>query len=222
MATTYIPSKDADLASWADNFSTLITASPTTYGLISGDATAIAAVVDPFLAAYTVITVPATKTIVTVADKNTTKFAMLSVVRSYAQRIATNPGVADSDKIALGLNLHGTPPSPIPEPTTMPIISIVSATPLNHVLRYADEVTPDKRSKPFGAAAMDLFVTIDTTPKTNPDEALFYGSVTKQPYFISYAPEDAGKIATLWARWSTRRGLVGPWSSSISQVIPTA
>ena len=39
----YIPARNANLIAWAANFSTLITASPGTYGLLAGDATAIAA-----------------------------------------------------------------------------------------------------------------------------------------------------------------------------------
>lgn len=222
MATSYIPSKEADLAAWADNFSALITAAPTTYGLIAGDATAIAAVVDPFLAAYAVITVPATRTMVTVATKNDTKFAMLAVVRSYAQRVVTNPGVDPGDKIALGLNLHGTPPTPVPPPVTIPLLALLGATPLNFTLRYSDEMTPDKRAKPFGAVRLDLFVKIDTTPKTDPDNSLYYSGFTKQPAFVAFAPGDAGKVATLWGRWANRKGDVGPWSSPVSQIIPSA
>lgn len=222
MANPYIPSKDGDLADWANNFNTLITAAPATYGLVAGDATAIDAVVDPFLAAYAIITVPATKTTVTVADKNTTKFAMLSVVRGYAQRIAVNPGVGDSDKIALGLNLHGTPPTPVPPPVTIPLLSLLGATPLNFTLRFADELTPDKRAKPFGAVRLDTFVTVDTTPKTDPTVALYYAGFTVQPANITFNPADAGKVATIWGRWANRRGQPGPWSSPVSQIVPSA
>lgn len=222
MALPYIPSKDADLVSWATNFSDLITAAPATYGLVSGDATAIAAVVDPFIAAYAVATTPATRTKVTVAEKDTTKFAMLSLVRTYSQRITVNPGVADADKIALGLNLHGTPPTPVPAPTTIPLLSLLGATPLNFTIRYADELTPDARKKPFGAVRLDTFVKIDTTPKTDPEDSLYYGGFTKQPAFVTFSPSDAGKYATLWGRWANRKGEVGPWSAPVSQIIPSA
>lgn len=222
MATSYIPPKDTDLGDWADNFSALITALPATYGLLAGDATAIAAVVDPFLAALAVATTPSTRTKVTVAAKDDAKFAMLSVVRTYAQRVVTNPGVDPADKVALGLNLHGTPPTPIPPPVTIPLISLLGATPLNFTLRYADEMTPDKRAKPQGVTRLDLFLTVDTTPKTDPTKALYYSGFTKQPAFVEFAPLDAGKVATLWGRWATRKGDVGPWSAPVSQIIPSA
>ena len=41
---TYIPAKDALFATWLENFSTLLTAAPATYGLTAPDATAVDAV----------------------------------------------------------------------------------------------------------------------------------------------------------------------------------
>jgi hypothetical protein len=214
MATPYIPTKDADLLTWAQNFSTLITASPTTYGLIAGDATAIAAAVAPYETAYPIAVNPATRTSVTVGAKDTAKFAMLGVLRSYAQIIGANPAVDSADKLALGLNLHGTPPSPVPVPTTMPLLSVVSATPLLHTLRFADELTPDKRSKPDGVSGMELYRTIAVSAASDPDAANYYALVTRQPFTISFDAGDAGKVCTYFARWINRKGERGPWSAA--------
>jgi hypothetical protein len=214
MATPYIPPKDADLANWADNFRDLIVASPTTYGLVAGDGTAIGNVVTPFLAAYTIAINPTTRTAVTVAAKDTAKFAMLSVLRSYAQIVSANPAVDPSDKIALGLNLHGTPPSPIPPPSTFPLLNVLAATPLLHTVRYADELTPDRRTRPFGAVGMELRRTIAVAPAVDPDAALFYALVTRQPVPVSFDSGDAGKICTYFGRWLNRKGQPGPWSAA--------
>ena len=69
----YIPPKDADLAAWLANFSSLLTASPTTYGQSSAVAVAVAAANSAYQAAYTLVTSPSTKTANTVAAKNTAK-----------------------------------------------------------------------------------------------------------------------------------------------------
>lgn len=214
MATPYIPPKDADLLTWADNFQTLIAASPTTYGLVTGDATAITAAFTPFETAYPIAINPATRTAVTVAAKDTAKFAMLSVLRSYAQIISADPAVDNADKIALGLNLHGTPPSPVPVPTTFPIISVLAATPLLHTMRWADELTPDRRTRPFGAIGMELRRTIAVAATSDPNAALFYALVTRQPNTIEFEASDAGKVATYFGRWLNRKGEAGPWSAA--------
>ena len=81
----YIPAPDASLNNWASNFSTLITAAPATYGLVAGDATAIATVVATWSAAYDLITSPSTKTKDAVQAKNAAKIAMLGTIRPYAR-----------------------------------------------------------------------------------------------------------------------------------------
>jgi hypothetical protein len=220
MATPYIPPKDSDLLAWATNFDNLITATPAVYGLVAADATAITAVVAPYQAAQAVVDNPATKTSVTVAAKNTAKQAMLAVVRVYAQTIAHNAGVTDADKLALGLNLPNTSPSPIPAPTSSPILTVIGATPGQLTIRFADSNTPDKRSKPQGVTQMQLFVQVSTTAGDDPADASFYAAVTKQPFAVDFEVADAGKIATLWARWQTRTGLTGPFSLGANFVIP--
>src|SRR3954463_5534654 len=94
----YFPPTDAALSAWADNFSTLITAAPATYGLVAGDATAIAAVVTPFVAAVAAVADPGTRTAALVADKNAKRAAMAAVVRPYAQQIRHDTTVTDMAK----------------------------------------------------------------------------------------------------------------------------
>jgi len=222
MAAPYIPPRDADLVPWATNFTTLITAAPATYGLVAADAVAIDAVVQPYLAAQTLVDNPATRTSVTIADKNNKKQAMLVTCRAYAQTIANNAGVTDADKITLGLNLPNNNPSPIPAPTSSPIVTVIGATPSQLTIRYADENTPASRAKPQGVVALQLFIGVDTITLTDPADAVFEALVTKQPFAVTFDPTDAGKIATMFGRWSTRTGLVGPFSLAASFIVPAA
>lgn len=219
MASGYIPDKQEDQATWALNFTTKITASPTTYGLIAGDATAIAAAVNPFLAALTVATTPATRTAVTVNTKDTTRANMLAVCRSYSQQIVKNPGVTDANKIALGLNPGGTGPTPIPAPVTEPILGLIKMTHLSGQFRSSDSATPDIRAKPFGAVAMELWRFIGTTTPVGPEDATFVGLVTKQPFTQSFDAADVTKKVWCWGRWVTRTGEVGPWSTALQSII---
>lgn len=221
MTAPYIPPSDAAFLAWSVNFSTLITASPATYGLVTADAVTIQAANDAYAAAQAVVDSPATKTVTTVAAKNAAKNSATGIYRTYASQIRINPGVSNSDKLALGLNLPNNSPSPIPAPTSSPIIAVIGSTPGQHTMRFADSNTPDKRSKPQGVTAMQVFRTIGVSVATDPDAALLYGTFTKQPFAINYDSGDAGKVSTLWARWVTRTGLIGPWSSSVSAIVPS-
>jgi hypothetical protein len=210
----YIPAQDVNLATWADNFSDLITAGPATYGLLAGDATAIAAVVTPFLSAYSLAVNPSTRTPVTIADKDDAKIAMLALVRQYAVQISLNAGVLTADKIAVGVNPRTSTPTPIATPTTSPVVTIVSAPPLQHILRYRDEMSsPTVKAKPYGVTQILIYATASATPITDQNALDFKGAYTKAPSLIEWQPEDAGKQAYYAGRWMTRAGKVGPWSS---------
>lgn len=213
MATPYVPPKDADFLTWAENFADLITASPATYGLDSVAAAAIQLAVDDYSAAYALAVNPATRTPVTVANKDSARIVANGITRTYAAQIRINPGVTNGDKLALGLNLPNNSPSPIPAPTSFPLLTFLSAGPLTHQFSYKDSDTPVGKAKAPGAVQMYLYAQAATTVGTDPDTFLLKQPVTKSPFLVEWGPGDAGKIATYAARWVTRRGLMGPWSS---------
>jgi hypothetical protein len=192
MTAPYIPTKDGDLDAWANNFADLITATPALYGLTPAEALSIQTEVDAWNVAYPLAINPGTRTPVTVSAKNAAKIAMTIICRTFASQVRINPGVADADKLDLGLNLPNNSPSPIPTPPTFPLLDIASAGPLIHVMRFADNTTPDSRRKPDGAVAMQLFA-VDSG--------------------------DLGETASYAARWVNRKGEPGPWSAPISFVI---
>lgn len=219
MSDPYIPPRDTDYDSWLNNFKTLILAAPTTYGLTITDASAINTYYNSWHAAYLLAINPTTRTPVTVAAKDTQKALTQPPIRVYAQTIRANAGVSDANKIALGLNLPNFTPTPIPQPSTSPLINVIGATPLQHTLRYADTNTPDSKKKPFGAQQLLLFVAVADDPVVDPTVALFYGAFTKVPVFVDFDAADVGKAATYFARWQTRTGLLGPWSLPVSMTV---
>lgn len=219
MTTPYIPAKDAQFLAWLDNFDDLTSVNFAAYGLSGGEAASITTVRTDFDNAYATASNPATRTPVTVALKDTQKATALATVRPLAQKIRNNPAVSDMTRVALGLTVPDTAPSPIPAPTTFPLLDILRATPGQHWLQYRDSATPTTKAKPFGATQMELWSTIGTVAAPTPVAATFLGLVTKSPVSVVLNPGDVGKVATYFARWSTQRGLVSPWSSGVSMTI---
>jgi hypothetical protein len=219
MSGSYLPVREALLAAWAVNFSTLLTATPADFGLLAPDAVTVAGVVNDFSAALTAATNPATRTSITIDAKDTAKAAMVNVLRRYAMRIKMDETVADEDKLAIGVGIRDFVPTPIAAPVTFPMVNVAAAGPLTHELRFADNLTPDSRAKPAGAIGMQLFRSVGVVPPGTPLAAQFLSFVTKQPYTSSFVAGDLGKTAYYYARWQTRTGLVGPWSVVSSFVI---
>lgn len=224
MQQPYIPAQDASFDLWSANFSTLITDDPTTYGLVSGDAVSIAAVVDPWHDAYVTAVNPATRTPAAIAAKDAARTACEAVVRPYAQQISRNPAVTNDDKIAVGVNLPNTARTPIPPPTTVPALSLVNSIHFQQTLAYRDTATPTSKAKPPGAIGCDMRMTLSTAPATDPEASKPLTIATKSPVVVSFTSQDVGKFATYWGRWSTRSGpggqvQYGDWSAPLTVVV---
>jgi hypothetical protein len=219
MGSSYIPQREADLDNWLSNFKTLIAATPTNYGLVAADGTAITNAFNAWHTAYLAAINPTTRTKATVQTKNEQKANVLHVVRGYAATIRDNAAVSDALKIGLGLRIHDTQPTPVPPPSTYPVLTLTGMMTGVQNLRAADQLTPAKRARPSGTAGLLLFRAVDTGPISDPDQARFLSFMTKADYKSQFAPADNGKTATYFARWTNSKGEVGPWSPPASMPI---
>lgn len=219
MSTPYIPTRDSLLDTWTANFNARIALAPAVYGLTPADSTAINTVVSNFHAAYLLATNPGTRTRVTVASKDAFRSVMLVLIRQFAQQIQANVGVSNSAKADLGLTIRDTSRTPIPAPTTWPVLSIEQATAGSQRLRFADSSTPTRRAKPVGATAMELYQATDDLPVVDPTLGVFIANFTVQPINVGQQIGNVGKTATYFARWINRRGQPGPWSAPVSLTI---
>jgi len=215
----YIPQTDWAFKSFLQNFSTLISADPNRYGVSAADATVIANHYTAFASAFDTVQAPSTRNATTIAQKDAVRASAAASIRIYAQIIKANQGVDNEDKAALGIHLDDPTPTPIPAPTSAPLLSIVAAFSGQHEIRYADENTPASRAKPHGVLQLQLNRTVATGANPDPNASTMVGLFTKQPVMVPQDPADVGKTATYFGRWVTRKGLFGPWSLPISMTI---
>lgn len=217
MPQPYIPAKDADFSNWLLNFSTLLTASPTTYGLVAGDATIVAAQNTAFQAAFTAATDPSTRTPVTIAAKDAARVLAEATVRPYAVQISRDPAVDPADKTAIGVTVPDPSRTPVPAPITTPNAVLRNASPGLATLDYRDSGTPTSKAKPYGVIGVQLWAVFGTTPAVSPDQLEFVGQFGKSPIFLDTTGQ-AGKVCSFATRYVTRSGSagqanVGPWST---------
>jgi hypothetical protein len=216
----YIPTKDSLLALWAANFATLLSATPMLYGQTAAVATTVATVNNAFQAAYLLITSTTTKTQSTVSAKNTARFNMLQIIRPIAQQISLNPGVTTGNKVAIGVNPRTSTPTPITTPTTNPVLTIATALPLQHIIRYRDSIaSPSVKSKPYGVIQLQLFAAVSGTPITNPALLPQVAVATKSPFLYTWPSSAKGMTAYYAGAWVIRKGLVGPFGPIVNFVV---
>jgi hypothetical protein len=218
-STDWIPSTDGDLATFAANFSAVLTADPTAYGLTAGDASTFAALNSTYQSAYTTATNPSTRTPDAIAAKDAAKNALKPEMRRLGNLIQANIAVSDADKIAIGLTVRDTVPTPISAPSSFPLISVLSATPYNINLKINDSDTPTTNAKPAAAIACELYAQASATPLTDPEAISYSGLETRHLANLQFDAGDVGKTAYIVGRWVTRTGLRGPWSDIASMTI---
>lgn len=224
MQAPYIPAKDADFDSWLTNFSALITAAPADFGLIAADAVIIAAAQTAFNAAFVTAITPETRTSPAIAAKDAARASADATVRPYAIQIKLNAAVTDENKVAVGVNLPVTSRTPVPPPATAPVLALVEAQPGQHVLGYKDSTTPTSKAKPAGVTGIEIVRVIGVAPAVDPDQGTPLAIATKSPQRLTTSVGDVGKIATYFARWTTRSGPAGvaqrgPWSAALSVAV---
>ena len=215
----YCPPGDGPFRTWLEGFSGGISSDPARFMLAPGQAASIQGVADDYYAALAIATNEATRTRPNIIEKDNKRSIAETLCRQYAMIIKDNGGISDSDKVSIGVRPVNPNRSPVNCPQTSPLLSILGNSPGAQTLRYSDSNTPDSKSKPVGAAAMQLFVAVGTVDAAPLADAKFHALVTKNPVGVNFDPADDGKIATYYARWSSVKGETGPWSLPVSMRI---
>jgi hypothetical protein len=218
-APDFIPPKDADLDTWAQNFATLITSTPTAYGLVAGQATTFTGLKGTFSTALAAASDPLTRTKPSVATKDTARAALVSNARQLAAIVQGFPSITPTQLAGLGLTVRQTVPTPIPAPITRPVIGVISNGGQVIALQYHDETTPLARAKPYGVIGVQVQYKLGPTPPTGWGDGVQAGTFGRFPYRITMPPTSVGQVVHFVARYITRRGLTGPISATTSTVV---
>ena len=215
MSDNYIPRADARAMSWYRAVRNQIAKEPPRFGLLPGDVAAMDAVLLPLEAIMPKAKSVGGRSASLVAAKNTALATCESLFRGYAMLIKADGGVADEDKVRLGIRPGNPKRARIPCPTTSPALAIRSATPGVHTLIYYDPANGDAKRKPRGARSLQLFVGVAAASVVvlDPNECRFYGAFTRSPIGVQFSASDNGRQATYYARWGGRNGQFGPWSA---------
>jgi len=220
-ARNWLPSKQADLITFMENFSSLILANPATYGLSAGDANAIATNVTTAAGNYALAASSDTRTPINVNAKDTAINVAVATVRKYGAIIRDNYGISDDLKTGLGITVRDLHPTRVAIPLTNPLISVVGTTPGQITLKARDSAAGDKvKAKPAGVKFMELAGASSATVVTDAGTLPIQKLTTRTPLFFATTPADSGKTVYLAGRWINTTGEPGPWSPIVTAVAP--
>jgi hypothetical protein len=209
MGTSFLPTTDNALLAWSLNFSTLISATPTTYGLSATQATAYATLHSQYSAALATATNPTTRTKANVAAKNTARDALKTDARLLAKIVDGQATVTNQQRIQLGLNVR-TVPTPVPVPSLPPEMDIVSVVGRTVKIRVHNSATT-KRARPAGVTGTTIFSYVGATPPNDVTAWTFQGNTSKTVVDIAFGNTlAAGSQVWLCAFWYNGKGQSGP------------
>jgi len=218
MWRTYLPSKEADLIDWLDNFSTVLTAKATALQVPAEEVTALTAAITAFKPLHEQAAGP-DRTAVIVEQKNTAKAAVITLVRNMVNYRLANPAIVNTaTRVELGLHVKDTNPTPVGIPTTAPELELTFPGIRRIDVHYKDEGAENK-ARPDGTNGAVIYWVFSETPIT--DLAMLINSdlATKTPYHFEFREEDRGKRVYIAMRWQSSHGK-GPWSAIVSAAVP--
>ena len=117
MGKSFFLGTDAELYTGSENFSTMISATPTVFGLTAPLATSYAALNATYAAAYLAANAPETRTKPKIIAKDDAKAALKAMASELAKLVDGTASVTNEQKAALGLSVRATP-TPAPAPGT--------------------------------------------------------------------------------------------------------
>lgn len=214
---SFLPTREPELVTWSGNFATLITATPTAFGLVAGDATAFNTVNTAWVNAYNAARSDTTRTPSAIATKNAAKKAMIAEARLLARKVQATPTVTAAQKLDLGLNPRDVVPTPVPPPSTSPNVDVVSVVGRVVKLKLHDSTSGSRRGRPVGAIGAAVFSYVGTTAPTEQSQWHFEGNTRLTTVDVVLPDSVAGGAQVFFcAFWYNRRSESGPPCAAVT------
>lgn len=216
------PTRENDLLEWSDNFSALITATPTIYGLTAAQASAFDALNSAWRSAYETANRPTTNSQASTIAKNQAKLEMLRGTNGaweLVDIVQNFPGTTDAMRGDLGLRLKN-PPTPIPAPANAPVLAIVAT--LNRVVKMTlrDSKEQNRRGKPEGVDGATIVYHVGPSAPLDPSQWVFAMNTSKTTVDVDL-PAGVPANSQVWftAMWFNQRKQTSPPATPQSTVI---
>lgn len=218
MARGFLPSRDADLRDWAENFYSIANVAPTSYGLTSAMLTSFNALLTTYKTCLAACD-PNARNKTSVLAKNDARDSLITSARLLAKLVAGTATVTNAQKSSLGLNVRAAP-TPIPPPGFAPQTDIVSCVGHKVKVRLHNSEAGPKRGKPANVKGAAIFSYVGETAPTNPAAYKFEGNTTLTVVDVTF-PETVAPGSSVWiiAMWFNERAESGPPSTPVQAII---
>ncbi len=212
------PGSDAKLLEWSTTFNAGLSANFASLGMTSAQAASYTTVHNAFATALAAATTPATRTSITIAQKDLAKKNLKHLGGGYAMMLQGNPSVSNAQREALGLKPRVLP-TPIPPPSTSPVIEIKGVTGWKVSIKLKSANGSHRGRPPLVSQAV-VFSYIGATPPADITKWVYQGQTNKLLCDVQF-PSTLASGTTVWlsAQWLNAKGESGPATFPVSTVL---
>lgn len=218
----YLPVSDLEFKAWADNFLNIAAIDPPVFGLVAADITPVTTAKGAFDSALTDNQTAQNEARTRRQIKDDARAKVETGIRSLVRRIQVHPGTTGAQRTSLGITVRdgtASPASAAALAATRPWASVDTSQRLRHTIDFRDNGTKDRRAKPAGVKACEIWVKIGSAPTNPPADMQFLALDTATPYVAEYDLADAGKVAYYMLRWVNSKDEKGPWGETVEATI---
>jgi hypothetical protein len=205
-----LPRRDHPLAAWSLRLADALLDAPANfYGVSPADAAQLRDLAVAFADALAVVADPARSTPVTRTRKRDARARLEPFARRVARVVTAHPGVRDTDRINLGLNVRERPARRRgAAPAARPVARI---DPYGRVRVYDPSRPHARGTRPPGAWAALIFVRVGgDAPPASPDDCRLAAVTARGAVTLKLGPEAVGERVWVCARYVSERGDLGP------------
>lgn len=216
----FLPNTDAGLRVFTKNFGTLLAENFAKYGVSEADATAYNELQQQFAERLDASLEPLTRGRRTVFLKNESRDELRATTRSIARQIDNLERTTDDQRQALGLTIRDTTKTPVPPPSTQPLINVKATRGRTVVLSLRG--SEESRAKPDGAFNATIVTFSGPEAPMSPSEWTFAANATLSTVELPFAASDQSDTVWITAFWNNRRGQSGPAATPLKVNLPAA
>ena len=217
----YIPAPDAEFDGWQVNWVTYATANAVALGLDPlADIPAILAAQTTWDADYDKHLTAQAAAQAARQAKEAQLATYVAMLRSFSQQIQKRTGTTDEQRGGLNITIPDTKPTPVPPPTTAPVLNIVTSERQRHVVEASKTALEGgSLGKPTGVRGVQLWRKIGDPPPAAETDFDFVSEFTRSRMTLDYQMSQGGQTVYYQARWVSTRGETGPWGEMVSATV---
>ena len=221
MAGDCVPAPDAEFDSWQVNWVTYAAANAVALGLDPlVDIPAIQAAQTAWNTDYDGHLTAQAAAQAARQSKDAERATYVALLRSFTQQIQKRTGTTDEQRGGLGVTIPHTEPTPVPAPTTAPVLNVATPERLRHVVEASKTAEEGGGlAKPSGVRGVQLWREIGDPAPANESELGFVSEFTRTRMTLDYQMPQGGLTVYYQARWVSTRGQTGPWGELVSATV---